>query len=96
MTPPTRPSTVRYRVLAFMCVLSFLTYYDRFSLLRAQDGMKHTLGLTDEQLGVLIGVFFAAYSVFEMPGGWLGDRFGPRVTLARIVLAWSLFTALTG
>jgi MFS family permease len=94
--PDTRPTHVRYRVLAFMCVLSFLTYYDRFSMLRAQQGMKDTLGLTDEQLGILIGVFFAAYSLFEIPGGWLGDRFGPRVTLARIVLAWSLFTALTG
>src|SRR5262249_4319936 len=33
---------------------------------------------------------------FEVPSGWLGDVFGPRKTLIRIVLWWSLFTALTG
>src|SRR5205823_10111654 len=31
-----------------------------------------------------------------VPSGWLGDMFGPRRTLIRIVLWWSLFTALTG
>jgi ACS family glucarate transporter-like MFS transporter len=34
--------------------------------------------------------------VFEIPGGWMADRFGPRITLTRIVLWWSAFTALTG
>src|SRR5262249_51469925 len=37
-----------------------------------------------------------AYALFEIPGGWLADRYGARKTLSRIVLAWSLFTALSG
>jgi len=41
-------------------------------------------------------VFLLAYSAFEIPSGWLGDVFGPRKTLIRIVLWWSFFTALTG
>ena len=40
--------------------------------------------------------FNLAYALFEVPTGWLGDVFGPRRTLIRIVLWWSLFTALTG
>src|SRR5205807_4489028 len=36
------------------------------------------------------------YALFEIPGGWMGDRFGPRIILTRIVLWWSAFTALTG
>jgi MFS family permease len=40
--------------------------------------------------------FSLAYALFEVPTGWLGDVFGPRKTLIRIVLWWSLFTALTG
>src|ERR1700687_566522 len=44
----------------------------------------------------IFGAFTFAYAVFEVPTGWLGDVFGPRRTLIRIVLWWSFFTALTG
>src|SRR4051812_44168131 len=47
-------------------------------------------------MGVIFGAFWLAYALFEIPGGWMGDRIGARFTMTRIVLAWSLFTALTG
>jgi MFS family permease len=91
-----RPTRVRYQVMAFICVLSFLTYYDRQCIVRAQESIQTALSLTDKQLGLVLGAFWLAYALFEIPGGWLGDRVGSRFTLTRIVLAWSLFTALTG
>ena len=45
---------------------------------------------------MLFAAFALAYAAFEVPSGWLGDVFGPRRTLIRIVLWWSAFTALTG
>jgi MFS transporter, ACS family, glucarate transporter len=48
------------------------------------------------QWGWVVGVFAIAYAVFEIPGGWMADRFGPRIVLTRIVLWWSAFTAITG
>jgi basic amino acid/polyamine antiporter, APA family len=48
------------------------------------------------QMGWAFGAFGLAYSLFEMPGGYLGDRMGPRKVLLRIVLWWSFFTAATG
>jgi MFS family permease len=89
-------SRVRIAVLAFLCVLSFLTYYDRQCIVRAQEDIQTSLGISDERMGLVFGGFWFAYALLEIPGGWLGDRFGARVTLTRIVLAWSLFTALTG
>src|SRR5438045_1799205 len=47
-------------------------------------------------MGLVLGAFWLAYSLFDIPAGWLGDRFGARLALTRVVLAWSLFTALTG
>src|ERR1043166_6579168 len=47
-------------------------------------------------MGWIFGAFTFAYAMFEVPTGWLGDMFGPRKTLIRIVLWWSFFTALTG
>lgn len=91
-----RPTLVRYRVMAFLCVLSFLTYYDRQCIVRAQEDIQSSLHIDDEQMGLVFGAFWLAYALFEIPGGWLSDRYGARFTLTRIVVAWSVFTALTG
>jgi MFS transporter, ACS family, glucarate transporter len=87
---------VRVSVMLFLCVLSFLTYYDRLCIVRAQESIQQSLALSDQQLAIVLGAFWLAYGLFEIPGGWMGDRMGARFTLTRIVLAWSLFTALTG
>jgi MFS family permease len=82
--------------MAFLCALSFLTYYDRQCIVRAQESIQESLSINDEQMGLVFGAFWLAYALFEIPGGWMGDRIGARFTITRIVLAWSLFTALTG
>ena len=94
--PATAPSRARYAVMAFLCVLSFLTYFDRVCIVRVQGDMQHDLHLSDEQFGLVLGAFWLAYALFEIPSGFLGDRYGARGTLTRIVLAWSCFTALSG
>ncbi|HQR06013.1 MAG TPA: MFS transporter [Gemmatales bacterium] len=99
MNPPaatTRPTHVRYQVMAFLLTLSFLTYFDRFCIVRVQQEIQLQLTITDAQMGYILGAFWLAYSLFEIPGGWLGDRFGARLTLTRVVFFWSLFTVLTG
>ena len=47
-------------------------------------------------MGFVFGAFAVGYCIFEVPGGWMGDAWGPRRVITRIVLWWSLFTALTG
>jgi MFS family permease len=54
------------------------------------------LSLTKEQMGYAFSAFAWAYALFEIPGGWLGDKIGPRLVLMRVVLMWSIFTILTG
>jgi MFS family permease len=97
-TPPTlaRPTGVRYGVLAFCCVLSMVTYLDRVCFGTAAPYIEKEFGLSASQLGWLFTAFALAYACFEVPTGWLGDLFGARRTLIRIVLWWSVFTALTG
>src|SRR5262249_25749978 len=82
--------------MAFLLVLSFLTYFDRICITRVQEDIQRELHLSDKQMGLVFGAFWLAYALFDIPGGWLGDRFGARLTLTRIVLGWSLFTFLTG
>ena len=99
LSPPStvRPTYVRYGVLAFACTLSMITYLDRASIGVAEKPIREALGLNSvADLWMALAAFNLAYAVFEVPTGWLGDVFGPRRTLIRIVLWWSLFTALTG
>lgn len=90
------PTNVRYSVLAWACSLSMLTYIDRVCIKTVRSDMETSLGIDPEHFGLVFGAFGLAYALFEVPSGWLGDRFGPRIVLARIVLWWSFFTVLTG
>src|SRR5262245_1991880 len=94
--PPQRPTLVRYKVLAWMCALSMITYIDRVCIKDLRSDMERDLGLSQADFAWIFAAFGLAYALFEVPSGWLGDRFGGRLVLCRIVLWWSLFTALTG
>lgn len=88
---------MRYRVLALVCGLSMVTYLDRVCFGAAAPLLADELGLGDASgLKWAFTAFAVAYALFEVPAGWLGDRFGPRATLIRIVAWWSACTALTG
>jgi MFS family permease len=91
------PTRVRYGVLGFACALAAITYLDRACFGVAERDLQDALGLSNiSQLGPALWAFNLAYALFEVPTGWLGDIFGPRRTLIRIVLWWSFFTVLTG
>src|SRR5260370_23829542 len=95
--PIMKPSRVRFGVLAFVCVLSMITYLDRASFPNLQGFVLKSLGKNEiSQLKLALTAFQLAYALFEVPTGWLGDTFGPRKTLIRIVLWWSFFIAVTG
>jgi MFS family permease len=91
-----KPSRVRFRVLGFACSLSLLTYLDRICIMRAKENMQNDLGFDAVQMGLVFSAFTLGYTLFEVPGGWMGDVWGSRRVITRIVLCWSLFTALTG
>jgi ACS family glucarate transporter-like MFS transporter len=96
-TATVAPTRVRYGVLGFACALSMITYLDRVCFGTAAPAIVRALGLSSVgDLKWAITGFVFAYAIFEIPSGWLGDVFGPRRTLIRIVIWWSLFTALTG
>ena len=91
-----KPSNTRHWVIVFAVVLSIITYIDRVSISFAGPTMREDLGLSSEQFGWVLAAFAWAYALFEIPGGWLGDKMGARKVLTRIVLWWSFFTAATG
>ncbi len=92
---PVRPSGVRWQILGLMLLLSMITYLDRVNVSIAARHITNEYHLTDLQMGKIFSAFILAYGIFQVPGGWLADRFGPRRVLTFAVIWWSAFTALT-
>ena len=86
----------RYRILGLLFLLSIITYLDRVCISVAGKRMQDDLSLSTEQWGWIVGAFTLSYAAFEIPAGVWGDKYGPRNILTRIVLWWSVFTAMTG
>jgi len=93
---PSAPRRARRRLLQFTFLLSLITYLDRVAIATTAPAIRDELHLTPAALAWAFSAFTFAYAAFEIPSGWLGDRFGPRKVLTRIVLWWSCFTAATG
>lgn len=93
---PVAPTRVRYAVLGTACSLAVLTYVQRQGFVAATPYIKEDLQFSNELMGYLGAVWLVAYRAFQVPGGWLGDRFGARHMLTMLVLGWSLAVGAVG
>src|SRR5512146_3176594 len=90
-----RPTHVRYVVLGMTVAAYMITYMDRQILATTRPAIMEDLGISLVAMGWVTFAFRMAYSLFQIPGGWLGDKIGARRALAIVVSWWSAFTALT-
>ena len=91
-----QPSRARYLVVVFAVTLAVVQYIDRVCISQAAPLITAEFHFGPVQMGYVFAAFTWAYSLFEIPGGWLGDKLGPRKVLTRVVVWWSFFTAATG
>jgi sugar phosphate permease len=83
-------------VLFLLCMMYLITYVDRVNISTAASVIKTEFGLSNTQLGLIFSAFAYPYAIFQIIGGWVGDRFGPRRTLFACGLIWAVATILTG
>jgi MFS family permease len=96
LSEPERPTRARFVLLAYLCAMALILYLDRVSIAQATVPMQAELGISNTSWGVVLVSFTFAYGLFEVPTGRMGDRYGSRRVLTRIVAWWSVFTAMTG
>ena len=84
-------------VLILLTIVYGFNFIDRQIMGILAPFIQKDLGLTNTELGLLIGLAFAVFYTFvAIPIAWLADRYN-RVNILSIALAtWSGFTALTG
>ena len=83
-------------VLALLCLMYLILFVSRVSLSVVAPLMKKDLGLTNAQLGFAFSAFAIPYALFQLIGGWIGDRLGPRFTLTACCAIVTAATVLTG
>ena len=88
--------TASRTVLALLCAMSFILYVDRVNLSTAAGPIQRELGLSNTQLGLGLSAFTWTYAVFQIIGGRISDRLGPRITLTVCALIWTVCTVTTG
>jgi len=94
-TAQARPSYGRWYILGLICLMYLITYLDRVNISTAAPEISKEFGFDKITMGIIFSAFVWAYAIFQVPGGWLSDRFGARPVLATIVAYWSVMTAAT-
>lgn len=83
-------------IVLWLTVLAYLVVYlDRVVISAAVPHIQEEFGFSLVTMGVILSAFQIGYSLFQIPGGWLSDKYGPRRVLTGMVLWWSAFTAAT-
>jgi ACS family glucarate transporter-like MFS transporter len=86
---------VRWALIVWMFVISAVAYLDRVNISIAGSAIQKDYGLDNVRLGWVFSAFVLGYAIFQVPGGLLADKFGPRRILALGTVWWGVFTALS-
>ena len=88
-----RSTYVRYQVLMLTFLVAFVMYMDRTCIGVAAPTLMQEFELNKIQMGWAASAFNAAYTLFQVPAGWMADRYGPRVILGVATCARLTFGA---
>jgi MFS family permease len=84
------------RILLLLCLMYMILYVDRANISTAAPFIKANLGLSNTELGFAFSAFAYPYALFQLIGGYVGDKFGARATLCVSGLIVCVSTAATG
>ena len=96
MQRASRPTRVRYGIIALIFIITSINYADRATFSIAGSAASAELGLSAVETGYILSAFAWAYVLAQVPGGALLDKFGTKRIYALAILTWSLFTASQG
>src|SRR6266567_4667176 len=87
---------LRIRIIPFIFLLYIVAFVDRINIGFAALTMNRELAITSQQFGLVAGIFFFGYFLFEIPSNLLLHKIGARIWIARILISWGIVAVLTG
>jgi ACS family glucarate transporter-like MFS transporter len=91
-----RATRVRWRIMAMLTITVAVATLGRLNLGILAKHIIERFSFSIQTMGWIFSAFSFAYHPFQIPGGWLGDRYGPRKVLIVSILLWSVATAGIG
>jgi len=85
-----------WRIVPYILFLYVIAMMDRVNIGFAALTMNADLGISSKVYGMLAGIFFISYFLFEVPSNILMHRVGARKWIARILVSWGLVTMVIG
>lgn len=89
-----KKSSVRWLIVTMLFVITAINYGDRATISIAGPAMSKELGLDSVNMGYIFSAFAWSYAIFQIPGGWLLDKFGSKRVYFWSIFLWSAFTLL--
>src|SRR5437879_12040065 len=90
-----RATSVRWQMMGLVTATAILTYLDRLNLGIAGKFIQDEFSIPLKTMGWILSAFLLGYSLSQVPGGYLSDRYGPRRVLITAIMWWSMLTAAT-
>src|SRR6266436_6247571 len=87
---------IRVRIIPFVFLLYIISFLDRINIGFAALTMNKELAISSKQYGLVAGIFFVGYFLFEIPSNLMLHKIGARIWIARILITWGILAALTG
>jgi ACS family tartrate transporter-like MFS transporter len=87
---------LRMRIIPFVFALYVISFLDRINIGFAALTMNKELAISSKQFGLVAGIFFFGYFLFEIPSNLMLHKIGARIWIARILITWGILAMLTG
>jgi MFS transporter, ACS family, D-galactonate transporter len=87
---------IRFLMLLLVVLAVAIAYMDRVNIAISAPFIKKDLGISNAEMGLVLGAFFWSYAAMQIPAGRMIDRFGVRIGCGIAVLWWSIWTTITG
>jgi len=89
-------SKVNKRLIPYLILLYLFCMLDRVNVGFAALTMNADLGINSAQYGLVAGIFFVGYFIFEVPSNIIMTKVGARKWIARILISWGIVSAMCG
>jgi len=91
-----RANPIRWGILVLIALLYMIVFLEKANISVAAPAISKEYGINNAAMGLIFSGFVLAYTIGQLPSGWLADHFGPRRVICLLVPFWSLTTVLTG
>src|SRR5947207_2475146 len=94
--PARQGDPMRHTLLTFLCLITVVAYVQRTAMNGATKEIEKSLGIDSRDLGLVMGAWYLAYALCQLPSGWVADRLGSKPALVLFAVLWSALTGLAG